>query len=57
MKIKLFEEKYIDDVFKIQQAAYEPIFEKYCDEQTNPYMETKEQILDKYTKGTNGHIT
>ena len=50
MMVRKFSKENIDDVFKIQQAAYKPLFEKYQDKETNPYMETKEDILMKYTK-------
>lgn len=57
MMVRKFSKENIDDVFKIQQAAYKPLFEKYQDKETNPYMETKEDILMKYTKtGTQGYI-
>ncbi|MBQ8086975.1 MAG: hypothetical protein IJ234_00955 [Clostridia bacterium] len=41
----------IDTVFAIQQAAYKPLFEKYRDAATNPYMESRETVLRKYTRG------
>lgn len=57
MIVRRFKKENIDDVFKIQQAAYKPLFEKYQDKETNPYMETKEDILIKYTRvGTHGYI-
>lgn len=57
MIVKKFAKENIKDVFRIQQAAYKPLFEKYQDTETNPYTETKEDILMKYTKvGTQGHI-
>lgn len=57
MIVKKFAKENIDDIFRIQQAAYKPLFEKYQDTETNPYMETKEDILMKYTKsGTQGYI-
>lgn len=57
MIVKKFSKENIDDVFRIQQAAYKPLFEKYQDTETNPYMETKEDTLIKYTKaGTQGYI-
>lgn len=57
MIVKKFSKENIDDVYKIQQAAYKPLFEKYQDAETNPYMETKEQLLMKYTReGTQGYI-
>ncbi len=57
MIVRRFKKENIDDVFKIQRAAYKPLFEKYQDKETNPYMETKEDILMKYTRvGTQGYI-
>ncbi len=57
MIVRRFKKENIDDVFKIQQAAYKPLFKKYQDKETNPYMETKEDILMKYTRvGTQGYI-
>lgn len=57
MKVIKFSEKYIDDVFQIQQKAYKPLFDKYKDTDTNPYMEGKEEILAKYTRnGTCGYV-
>ena len=57
MTVRRFSKENIDDVFRIQQAAYKPLFEKYQDTETNPYMETKEDILMKYTKAeTQGYI-
>lgn len=57
MEVIKFSEEYINEVFDIQRAAYKPLFDKYRDEETNPYMETKEEVLQKYTKpGTQGYI-
>lgn len=57
MEIREFQDKDIDDVFAIQQAAYKSIFEKYHDDATNPYMETKETVFQKYTRnGTKGYL-
>ncbi len=57
MIVRKFKKENIDDVFKIQQAAYKPLFKKYQDKETNPYMETKEDIVMKYTRvGTQGYI-
>lgn len=57
MKVIKFTKENIDAVFKIQQAAYKPLFEKYHDTETSPYTETKDDILMKYTKpGTQGYI-
>lgn len=57
MEILEFKENDIDTVFKIQQAAYKPLYEKYYDDNSNPYMESKETVLRKYTKeGTKGYL-
>ena len=57
MIVKKFAKENIYDVFRIQQAAYKPLFEKYQDTETNQYTETKEDILMKYTKVvTQGYI-
>ena len=40
--IKEVNEKDIDIVFQIQQAAYKPLYDKYHDDDTSPYMERKE---------------
>ena len=47
----------LDTVFEIQQAAFKPLYEKYHDDRTNPYMETKETTFHKYTRaGTSGYL-
>lgn len=57
MKVIEFKENDIDIVFEIQQAAYKPLYDKYHDDDTNPYMERKEITLQKYTRaGTKGYI-
>ena len=57
MEVIKFSEEYINEVFRIQREAYKPLFEKYQDIATNPYMETRENVLQKYTKpGTQGYI-
>lgn len=57
MKVIKFNKKMIDDVFDIQQKAYKPLFDKYQDKETNPYIESKEVVLEKYTrKGTCGYV-
>ena len=44
-------------MFEIQRAAYKPLYEKYQDHDTSPYLEPKETVLQKYTrKGTKGYI-
>ena len=57
MEIRRFREQDIDAVFAIQQAAYRPLYEKYRDDATNPYMETKETVFRKYTHPlTKGYV-
>lgn len=57
MEIVEFKESDIDTVFEIQQAAYKPLYEKYRDDNTNPYMESKETVLRKYMRtGTKGYL-
>ena len=50
MEIVEFKENDIDIVFEIQRAAYKPLYEKYHDDSSNPYMENKETILRKYMR-------
>ena len=57
MEILEFKENNIDIVYEIQRAAYKPLYEKYRDDSTSPYMESKEMTLQKYTRiGTKGYI-
>lgn len=57
MEIVEFKESDIDTVFEIQQAAYKPLYEKYHDDNSNPYMESKETVLQKYTRAdTKGYL-
>ena len=57
MEMIKFSEEYIDEVFRIQRTAYKPLFDKYRDVETNPYMETKEIVFRKYTaSGTQGYV-
>ncbi len=57
MEIVAFKESDIDTVFGIQQAAYKPLYEKYHDDNFNPYMESKETVLRKYMRtGTKGYL-
>lgn len=57
MIVRKFSKENIEDVFRIQQAAYKPLWEKYQDAETNPYRETQEDILRKYTHTeTQGYI-
>ncbi len=52
MKIEIirFKESDIDTVYAIQQMAYKPLYEKYHDDGSNPYMESKETVLRKYMR-------
>ena len=50
MNIVPFKPTDIDAVFEIQRAAYEPLYETYRDDLSNPYMESKETVLEKYTR-------
>lgn len=57
MEVVPFRESDIDAVFEIQRAAYKPLYEKYQDHDTSPYLEPKKTVLQKYTrKGTKGYI-
>lgn len=57
LEIKAFQTVDIDAVFAVQQAAYLPLFRKYQDTESNPYMESKEKVLQKYTRaGTQGYV-
>lgn len=57
IEIVAFKESDIDTVFGIQQAAYKPLYEKYHDDNLNPYMESKETVLRKYMRaGTKGYL-
>ena len=47
----------IDTVFEIQRAAYKLLYEKYHDDDTSPYKESKETVLCKYMReGTIGYL-
>lgn len=57
MLVVPFTNSYLEDVYSIQQQAYRPLFEKYQDTETNPYLESKEQVAKKYGKlGTYGYV-
>ena len=57
LEIKAFQAADIDAVFAVQQAAYLPLFQKYQDTESNPYMESKEKVLQKYIReGTQGYV-
>lgn len=47
----------IDTVYKIQRAAFRPLYDQYHDDGTSPYLEDKETVLRKYTReGTVGYL-
>ena len=57
MEIVEVKESDLDAVFEIQRAVYKPLYEKYQDDESNPYMESKETVLRKYTRaGTKGYL-
>lgn len=57
MEIKEFCISDIDRVFEIQRAAFRPLYDKYRDEATNPCLENRELVLQKYTRaGTKGYL-
>ena len=57
MEVVPFRESNIDTVFEIKGAAYKPLYDKYQDRDTSPYSESKETVLQKYTKqGTKGYL-
>lgn len=57
LQITDFKATDIDIVCEIQWAAYRPLYEKYRDDQTSPYKESREIILQKYQRpGTKGYL-
>lgn len=57
MKVIPFSDEYLDAVYDIQQQAYFPLFQKYHDTETNPYLEAKDVVLRKYHRpGTFGYV-
>ena len=57
VKVIEFQKEFIDAVFDIQRIAYKPLFDKYHDTDTNPYLESKEEVLEKYMRpGTSGYV-
>ena len=57
IEVLSFKKSDIDIVYEIQQAAYKPLYEKYHDDSSNPYRESKETVLRKYTReGTTGYL-
>lgn len=57
MEIVEFKVSDLDAVFEIQRAAYKPLYEKYHDDDFSPYLESRETVLQKYTReGTKGYL-
>ena len=57
MEIRVFQKSDIDTVFALQQAAYKPLYEKYRDDATSPYLESKDTVFQKYTReGTTSYL-
>lgn len=57
LKVIPFTDKYLDTVYDIQRKAYFPLFIKYNDIDTDPYCESKEVVLAKYTRhDTDGYL-
>ena len=57
VKVIEFQKELIDAVFDIQQKAYKSLFDKYHDTNTSPYLESKKDVLEKYTRpGTYGYV-
>ncbi|MBQ5487695.1 MAG: GNAT family N-acetyltransferase [Clostridia bacterium] len=50
VRIKRVLEQDIDTVFAIQRAAFEPLYLKYRDDGTSPYLESRDTVLRKYTR-------
>ena len=52
-----FQKEFLDAVFDRRKKAYKPLFDKYHDTNTSPYLESKEDVLEKYTRpGTYGYV-
>jgi len=57
MELRIFQKSDIDAVYALQRAAFQPLYEKYRDDATSPYLESKEMLLQKYTReGTTGYL-
>ncbi len=57
IEVSRFGKNDLDTVFEIQRAAYEPLYEKYRDDGSSPYMESRETVFRKYTReGTTGYL-
>ena len=57
MNVVPFAHHYLDAVYDIQQKAYFPLFQKYHDTETNPYLESKAVVWRKYSRpGTFGYV-
>ena len=50
IELKRFRSCDIDSVFEIQRAAFKPVYEKYHDDDTSPYLESRETTLQKYLR-------
>ena len=47
----------LETVFEIQQRSFKPLYEKYHDDGSNPYLESRETVFRKYTRaGTTGYL-
>ena len=57
MNVVPFSHQYLDAVYDIQQQSYFPLFQKYHDTETNPYLESRDVVLRKYSRpGTYGYV-
>ncbi len=57
IEVSPFRECDLDTVFEIQRTAFKALYEKYHDDSSNPYMESKETVLRKYTREcTSGYL-
>ena len=57
MIVRRFQSEDIDAVFEIKQAAYGPLYEKYHDDLTNPFLNSKGVTMEKFLLGnTRGYV-
>ena len=57
IKVSRFRACDMNSVFAIQRAAFQPLYEKYHDDDSSPYLETKQTVFRKYTKAdTVGYV-
>ena len=55
--IRRFRDEDIDEVYAVQREAYRPLYERYRDDATSPYMESRETVFAKYRRpGTDGYV-